>query len=237
MIQSLAGISDFFIPRFCLSCNTRLDTSQTLVCDNCKSTFIQTTDDFLKKECKRKFGSGNLISGFYTHLIFEKDSEIQTIIHSLKYGSKFLAGIMLGELIAENAKDKILGWQCDTIIPIPLHPLKKALRGYNQAYFISKGLAKGINIPVVANAVKRIKMTQTQTKLNFLERKNNMQNAFELRKNRSIKNKKIILVDDVITTGATVIECAKILKENGASKIFAVSLASPYNETTFDQEL
>ena len=236
MMQILTDILNFFIPRFCLCCGTRLNALHTLVCDNCKSTFKLATEDFLKREYKRKFSDDNLISGFYAHLIFEKDSELQTILHSLKYKGKFLVGRMLGELIAENAKDKILGWQCDTIIPIPLHPLKKALRGYNQAYFISKGLSKGINIPVAANAIKRIKMTETQTKLNFLERKNNMLNAFELRKGHNIQNKKIILVDDVVTTGATVIECAKILKRNGASKIFAVSLASPNNETTFDRE-
>jgi len=224
-MQFINNIFDFFIPRFCICCDSKLETSESFVCNSCMLKFNKVPDELLADEYSRKFKNSDLISGLYSHLVFIKDSEIQTIIHSLKYQQKFLIGKMLGKLAANGALDKINSWKCNAIIPIPLHKLKKTKRGYNQAYFISKGIADIIELPVVSNAIKRIKFTETQTKLNIKERENNVYNAFKIRNKNRIKNKNLILVDDVITTGATIKECAKILKENGAKNIFAISVA------------
>jgi len=237
-MKSLINISDFFIPRFCICCNSKLSSSELLVCNNCRANFKRVEDETLQNEYKRKFIDNHLISDFYSHLIFEKESEIQTLIHSLKYNGKFLVGQMLGTLIAKEARNKINSWHCDVIIPIPLHPLKKATRGYNQAYYIAKGISKTLGIPILANGIKRIKMTKTQTKLNAIQRKENMHGAFKIRRKKNIQNKNILLIDDVITTGATVKECAKSLIKNNASKVFALSvaIANPNLQPTFSQE-
>jgi ComF family protein len=154
--------------------------------------------------------------------VFENDKELQHIIHSLKYDKKFKVGIYLGELLADSLKQ--LDWRIDLIIPVPIHHLKKAERGYNQSDFIAKGLSKALNVPGSTKTVKRIRYTETQTDLNLNERAKNVEKAFKLNKPNAVKGKNILLVDDVITTGATILECAKILVNAGAKTVYACSV-------------
>lgn len=237
-MQLIKNIVDFFIPRFCISCDTKLEETELFICSSCISKLVRAPDKLLAEEYNRKFKNNVSIKDFHSHLVFKRDSEIQTIIHSLKYSQKFLVGKILGELVARNAIEKITSWECDGIIPIPLHKLKKTKRGYNQAYYISKGISDVLGIPVISREIKRVKFTQTQTKLNANERENNVNNAFRIGRNKHIQNKNLILVDDVITTGATIKECARILKENGAKNIYAISVALADHDkvTTSGQE-
>ena len=216
---------DFFLPRICPSCNNRLDTSERFICNNCIGSLKYTGSKRIESEFERKFKDEKLISGFLPLFVFEKDKELQQIIHSIKYNENFRLGIHLGKLIGEELKDHIEKWDADYFIPVPLHHLKKADRGYNQSYYLSKGISTITGIPVNRKTVKRKRYTVSQTSLNLSERKSNMENAFSIRKNSNISGKKIVLVDDVITTGATISECARILKDNGADKIYALSAA------------
>ena len=111
------------------------------------------------------------------------------------------------------------------IIPIPLHQLKKAERGYNQAYYIAKGVGSKLKVRVSDRAVKRIKYTESQTTMNLNEREENISGAFKVRNQKAVRGKSILLLDDVITTGATISECGKKLLEAGAAKISAASIA------------
>ncbi|MDZ7765344.1 MAG: hypothetical protein U5K00_13100 [Melioribacteraceae bacterium] len=112
--------------------------------------------------------------------------------------------MFLGKHLAEASKEILDAEAIDLIIPMPLHSLKKAERGYNQAYFIAKGFVKIIDKPITTKAVKRKKYTESQTKLTAEERKENMSNAFEVSNPKQIENKNILLIDDVVTSGATV---------------------------------
>ena len=116
-------------------------------------------------------------------------------------------------------------WNFDLIVPIPLHHLKKAERGYNQSFYIAKGVRKILNIKVSDRIVKRIKYTESQTTMNISEREENIYGAFKVKLKNSISGKNILLIDDVITTGATISECGKILLEAGANRIYAASIA------------
>jgi ComF family protein len=98
-------------------------------------------------------------------------------------------------------------------------------RGYNQSLVIAKGISKTCGIPVKKNIIKRKRYTNTQTNLSLHERKLNISEAFSVVKPKIVKHKRIVIVDDVITTGATISECAKVLVNEGASEIFAVSVA------------
>ena len=216
---------DFFLPRICPSCNQRLDPSERFICKECTGSLKYTGSKRIESEFERKFKDEKLISGFLPLFVFEKDKELQQIIHSIKYNENFRLGIHLGKLIGEELKDHIEKWDADYFIPVPLHHLKKADRGYNQSYYLSKGISTITGIPVNRKTVKRKRYTVSQTSLNLSERKSNMENAFSIRKNSNISGKKIVLVDDVITTGATISECARILKDNGADKIYALSAA------------
>lgn len=218
-------ILDFFLPRFCIACNSKLSPDIIYICESCFQSIAQPGQQRLKIEYEKKFSADNYITEFASAMIFEKDKPLQHVIHSLKYNENFRVGIYLGKKIGLLLSDRIKEWNADYIVPVPLHRLKKANRGYNQSYYVAKGIRTVHKIQIKSNLIKRARFTQTQTELHIDERKENVKNAFITRKENIIKGKKIILLDDVITTGATISECGRILKEKGASNVYAASVA------------
>jgi ComF family protein len=225
LLNNFISLFDFFLPRFCNVCNIKLTTNEKYICDSCFNELEYSTQKRIQNEFSRKFLTDKIISDFASVFVFQNDSAIQSIIHSLKYDKRFQVGNFLGEQIVNNLQDKISEWNANLIIPVPLHTLRKAERGFNQSELIAKAVGKLLGIPVDTKSLKRNRFTQTQTKLTLTERKENMSEAFTLKHNKQIKNKTIILIDDVITTGATISECGKVLLNNGANKIFALSVA------------
>jgi ComF family protein len=216
---------DFILPRFCCSCNSKLPPNQDTMCSNCFSNIQKSTKARLQREFDRKFSDKKIISEFYSPFVFEKDKELQHAIHGLKYDKKFSVGIFLGKILASEIKTNRVNWKFDLITPIPLHRLKKAERGYNQSFYIAKGVGKILRVKVSDRIVKRIKYTESQTTMNLNEREENISGAFRVQNKRMVSGKNILLLDDVITTGATISECGKILLEAGANKIYAASIA------------
>lgn len=216
---------DLILPRFCCSCKIKLTDKEDTICQSCFSKIQLASEDRLKREFERKFLYNNIISDFYSPFVFEKDKELQHAIHSLKYQNKFQVGIFLGKVLAQQIQSNRPNWKIDLIIPIPLHQLKKAERGYNQSYYIAKGMSKILNVPCSDRIVKRKKYTESQTTMTLTERQENISDAFKIRNKNAVKEKTILLIDDVITTGATISECGSILLESGAKKIFAASIA------------
>jgi len=221
----LTPFIDFFLPRFCPACKNKLSIGEEIVCGSCLSKIKRPDEQRLKHEFERKFSSDKIISGFTSLFVFEKDKELQHIIHGLKYDGKFQIGIFLGKLIANELGRQFDLWKIDFIIPVPLHHLKRAERGYNQSEFIAKGIRSVLRIPISTNSIKRERFTETQTSLNLVERKENLKDAFTIKRKNNLKGKTILLLDDVITTGATISECGKILLENGIANIYAASVA------------
>jgi len=219
------NLFDFILPRFCCSCKTKLSVNQNTMCVDCLSKIQRSNSSRLQREFERKFFNNKIISEFYSPFVFEKDKELQHAIHALKYDKKFPVGIFLGKVLAAEIKSSKTNWKFDLIIPIPLHQLKKAERGYNQAYYIAKGVGKIFKVKVSDRIVKRIKYTESQTTMNLNEREENISGAFKVKWNTQVRGKNILLLDDVITTGATISECGKILLEAGASKVYAASIA------------
>ncbi|MBU2491147.1 MAG: ComF family protein [Bacteroidetes bacterium] len=215
---------DFFLPRECISCSRKLTYEEESICEKCYSQIKYAGLSFLDSEFEKKFQKDSLIKDFLSLFIFEEESPVRSLLHGLKYQNRFRIGNFLGKILAANFEDKINNWNPDLIIPIPLHKLKKAERGYNQSYYIAKGLGKRIGIPVKTNVIIRNKFTSTQTKLNAENRKENIRNAFSVIKEKDIIGKNIILLDDVITTGATVSECSKTLKKFRTGNIYALSV-------------
>lgn len=166
-----------------------------------------------------------MISGFTSLFVFEKDKVLQSFIHSIKYNKRFLNAKFLGNLIGSELGEKIVGWKIDVILPVPLHHLKKAERGYNQSEFIVKGLSSKLKIPFTSRTLKRIRYTETQTAFNLTEREKNISNAFKVRNKNKITGKNILIVDDVITTGSTIRECGKALLASSAKSVYACSVA------------
>ena len=225
MIGLLNNFLDFFLPAFCTHCKTKLNPEEILICRECLHSIKNADKQRIESEYGRKFKPGGFVEDFTSAFIFEKDGALQSLIHALKYENKFRAGIFLGSQFAKERGYFLKENNIQFIVPVPLHRLKKAERGYNQAYYISKGIGRSLDLAVRPGILKRKKYTRTQTKMNLEERKENVRDAFILKKKKSVKNKNILIIDDVITTGATTNECAKILKEGGAGLVFAGSIA------------
>lgn len=223
--EYLNKIFDFFLPRVCTSCNNKLNSPEEIVCDYCFNRLKLTPESMIKTEYQNKFASKNFIKDFHPIFVFESGNEIQHIIHSLKYNKQFRIGIYLGKIIANQLYQKLVDWNIELIIPIPLHKLKKAERGYNQSEFIAKGISIKTKIPYSRKVIHRKKYTETQTHLSALERQLNVKDAFKVVNKKLIEGKNILLVDDVITTGSTISECAKVLLREGAKNIYAASVA------------
>ncbi len=220
-------IFDFISPRFCVSCNITLFTDDYFICKKCYSKISLLQAHEIKSEFDRKFKNSNIVDGYSSLFLFEEEGPLQDLIHNLKYNQKFKIGLFLGEKLGKDKKDIITNWNVDFIIPIPLFHLRKVERGYNQATYIAKGLSRACKIKSNETSVKRVKNTLSQTKLSNDERKENMLGAFKVSNPKKIKGKNIIIIDDVITTGTTVIELAKVLKKHGANKVFSLSVATP----------
>lgn len=141
----------------------------------------------------------------------------------MKYEGFEKLGVWLGQELGKTIRSA--GVQADGLIPIPLHRRKLRERGYNQAELVAHGVARTTGIPVRTDIVRRRRFTETQTKLGLEQRKKNVEDAFELISGADVDGNSCVLVDDVITTGATIISCAGALRAGGASKIIAASLA------------
>ncbi len=221
----LKPVFDFFLPRICEHCGKKLTASENIFCGECFSSLQPARTERISHEYNRKFANERIIDDFQSAFIFVEETPIQSAIHSLKYNGKFKVGIYLGETAGKLIAEPVKNWEADFLLPVPLFHAKKAERGYNQSFYIAKGFSKILKLPVNSRIIKRTRYTQTQTALNFEERKENMLNAFETKHRKKIKGSKIILVDDVITTGSTVRECGRVLKLHGAEKVFALSVA------------
>ncbi len=216
---------DFFLPRLCASCEKKLFLDEEIICPDCINSFHFAEKERLLYEFNRKFSGKQFITEYLSLFIFEKDKELQEVIHKLKYRNRFQVGSFLGKLIFIWYGEQIKEWKIDMIIPVPLHHLKKAERGYNQSAYIAKGLSKHSGIELKEKILKRKRFTESQTMKTLNEREVNIRGAFVVKKPGFIKSKNILLVDDVITTGATIKECGRCLINNGANRIYAASVA------------
>ncbi|MGD1045425.1 MAG: ComF family protein [Bacteroidota bacterium] len=217
---------DFLYPPVCIACNEPLPDGSHKVCADCWNAIPRVTQHLtLYQETRAKLLSEGGISDLVSCFVFEKEGPFQHIAHALKYKEYKSVGVDLGMRLGEALKE--CGLEVDILIPVPLHRIKHRERGYNQSEFIARGISSVIGKPVAPNAVRRIRHTQTQTKLNIEERRKNMEHAFELNPHSSdiLLEKKCLLVDDVITTGATTNSCAQAILSAGVTKIIAASAA------------
>ena len=217
------SLLDFVYPPLCVCCGELLDNGKEQVCPRCWDSLARVSCDLpLYNETRTKLLSAGVVDELISVYVFEKEGAFQKIVHSLKYSGSQSLGVELGRRLGARLREQ--GIRADALVPIPLHKRKLRERGYNQSELIARGCSAVSFIPLRTDFVFRGKFTQTQTTLSLLERKSNMDDAFECTSNRT-KGKTIILVDDIITTGATIESCARVLKNAGAGKIIAASVA------------
>jgi ComF family protein len=156
---------------------------------------------------------------------FSKSGRVQGLLHSLKYKNHADLGIALGNVYAERMMESRLQEMFDIIIPVPLHPTRKRKRGYNQSAMFAEGLSEKLEIPFSDELVQRKIKTETQTQKTKLHRWENVSEVFEVINVNSIKSKKVLLVDDVVTTGATLEACGNQLLAANCSALSIACIA------------
>lgn len=211
-----------------------MENPELLVCEPCWQSIEQPKD----RRCPRCFESleENQVCPCEYHWPYSFSrirsgwlfcEPLQNILHKLKYSGKSRLGFLLGERMARSIVDREYFSNIDLIVPIPLHHVRRRERGYNQSFYIAQGISSVINVPVAEKTVKRRKNTKSQTALTREERAKNISNIFLVSEKRReiISGKKLLLVDDVYTTGATVNECARVLKDAGAEEVKVLTAA------------
>ena len=226
------AIIDFVLPPHCITCRKYLSPQEKIVCDVCwdnlevlPSPFCPVCMNFMEQGdlfCKICVERKNLCAVRSLGIF---DPHYQKLIHGFKYQQKITLGQRLGKRLGEKLIEDRAASEFDYIIPVPLHSVRKRERGFNQSKILAQEISKVINIPVLKKVLKRTRNTKDQTKLSPEERKENVKGAFSLKSPETIEGKRIILVDDVMTTGATLGECATVLREAGAEKIMGAIVA------------
>ncbi|MDL5048575.1 ComF family protein [Oscillatoria amoena NRMC-F 0135] len=150
---------------------------------------------------------------------------MQELLHELKYNSQPEIGRMLGRVYGIDLVQSGVARGVDAIVPVPLHTWKMQRRGYNQSEEFAKGLGESMNIPVESNVIARVTNTETQTRKSRLKRWENVRDVFVIPNRSSIEGRHVLLVDDVITTGATIEACGHALFDAGCATVSAVSIA------------
>ncbi len=220
-------LKDFLFPPLCLACRDRLSSADRYLCAHCSQSLLRVGEsDVTMAVLKDRFACSDVISSFLPLFYFEEDGVLQHVIHALKYEEMTALGVMFGETIGAALLEHPDYADVDLIVPVPLHAQKERERGYNQSACICTGIARVMNLPLAEHIVRRPKNTRSQTKLSASARLENVKDAFEAdaASAGTIRDKKILLVDDVITTGATIQSCAQVLRSAGATEIVCASI-------------
>lgn len=203
------GLMHLFYPRLCEGCSKSLLQSEQVLCIGCGMYLSQTDYHHIPdNETALRFAGRIPFDHATSFAQFTDDSLLQHLLHGLKYRGKKEIGIYLGRQLGIVLQEVDWIKEIDLIVPVPLHPRKQATRGYNQSYIIAAGMSDVLYIPVATDTLVRTRHTESQTHKTRAERVNNMQDVFAVKGMESIANKHMLLIDDVLTTGATLEACA-----------------------------
>jgi ComF family protein len=221
----LKDFISLFFPDVCQACGNSLVDGESVFCTTCIYEFPYT--DFhldVENTLAKQFWGRIHIQSCVAFLYFSKGGNVQNIMHQLKYNKQPQVGIELGKMYGNILKNQEQYKEMDAIIPVPLHPDKFKKRGYNQSEQFAIGLSEVMDIPVINDVLIRVKSAESQIKQSRSKRFENIKLVFETRETQnSLTN--ILLVDDTITTGATLETCAIALQKIGVKEINIVGIA------------
>lgn len=220
------GFMAIIYPRLCLACDEPLVRGEDFVCSTCLYK-IKRTDHHLHLDnpIARLF-YGRIELAFATsHFAFDKGGSFQQLVHSLKYKGQKEIGDMLGRDLGNSLKRSPHLPQVDVVIPVPLHRKRQRVRGYNQSEYIAQGISSVLGVGVDIHTLKRHKYDGSQTRLSNEERWENVANNFKVNNTKRLQHKHILLVDDVLTTGATIESCYQALQSIEGVRVSVATLA------------
>ena len=216
-----------FYPRLCAGCDHPLVRGEEVLCLNCLADLPRTNDYLTRENPVFQMFTGRVnIDCAASFCRFDKGGRLQHLIHELKYKGNTAIGFKMGILFGYDLMQNSLYHDIDAIIPVPLHPKKEKKRGYNQSVEICKGLAESMKKPIIRGCLVREVHTSSQTLKGRFERWENVSGIFSVKNSASLTNKHLLLVDDVVTTGATLEACCEPLLKIPGVKVSIATLAS-----------
>lgn len=222
-----ADLRHLFYPHICNGCGSDILSEETLLCTRCFANLPFTQYANYPNNPIEKIFTGRMhIEAAHAEFYFSKESLIQHLIHQLKYQSNKEIGIYLGEIMGRSLQKSNRFNTVDALIPLPLYPDKERKRGYNQAAVICEGVSRVMNVPVYNTVLIRRRFTETQTKKHRAERWENVEGSFAVKHEEKIKGKHLLLVDDVITTGATLEASGSHLLKTAGVKLSIATVTS-----------
>jgi ComF family protein len=213
-------------PRICYGCGKDLLRNEDLICTDCYLAIPRTNFHLMPDNPVAKLFWGRCnITRAAAFSYYVKGSRIRKIIHNLKYKGIKEIGIEMGKIYAISLKSSGFFDDIDIIIPVPLHPSKQRKRGFNQSECITSGISEVSGVPVDSKSLRRISVSDTQTKRSRYERWLNVEGIFGISDPAAFAGKHVLLVDDVITTGSTIESCAAELLKIEGTKVSVIALA------------
>ncbi len=224
-MQLADDFMQFFFPDLCLACGQILNRQEKVLCTACFYHLPRT--DFHKdpeNPVSQLFWGRVKIEYAGSFFYFNKGSAYQPLIHKLKYHGRKDIGIEMGKAFGAELRKSVFA-QADLIIPVPLHPEKLKIRGYNQSEMIAIGLSRSLKLPVSTSYLMRSESTETQTRKSRFDRFRNVEGKFVVNEKELGGEKHIILADDVVTTGSTLEACAVALLAAKGTRVSILTLA------------
>lgn len=235
MLKPVEALISLFYPPICTICAADVGPSEYLCgdcnakaarivppfCETCSEPFPGAiTDEFTCANCgHRKLYFETAVAAYRSRGI------VRRVIHDFKYNRQIHLRHVVARWLADALDDvRLRGRRFDRLVPVPLHPARRRERGFNQADLLAELLSRRTSIPLQP-VLQRIRYTKTQTAFDRAERMENLRNAFRLRKNATVQGYRVLLIDDVLTTGSTLSECARVLKVAGAVSVHAATAA------------
>ena len=215
-----------FFPRQCAVCGAILQEGEEGICMKCNMDMPRTNYHLRKDNPVERMFWGKIPLEHATSCFFyHKGNDFRRILHQLKYGGRKDLGEVMGRFMAAELSATGFFSDVDVIVPVPLHPRKRKMRGYNQSECIARGVSAVTGIPMDTASVARMRHTETQTRKSSYERWENVDGIFCLRRADAFARKHVLIIDDVLTTGATTTACADALKEVEGVRISVLTLA------------
>lgn len=226
-MQIFQDFLSLIFPNACFVCNDALAKGEEYICTHCiyklpKTNYHKLTENPLQQ---RFYGIINL-KHVHSYLYFIKSGSVSQLLYKLKYENVPELGEVLGKWFGKDLQEVGMAEEYDLVLPVPLHKSKLRKRGYNQSDGIAKGLGSALEIPDNNKVLKRSYKNESQTKKGRIERWKNVENIFNVTEPDIIVGQRILLVDDVLTTGATLEACATALIKAGCKEVGIATLAA-----------
>jgi ComF family protein len=230
MISWLRDLIELIFPSICPACLKRGTQEEEMMCLHCCINLPQTEQHLIEEnEFTEKLKGRVELQWGAAKYYFSENSDLKNLIHALKYKNRYDVGYDIGLKYGEELAHGPYFYGIDYIVPVPLHSKKLKQRSYNQSEAFARGLAHGLDVPCRVDLIRRAKHTESQTHKSRFERVKNMQDAFIIKDDQDLKDKHILVVDDVITTGSTLEACAHALEQAGVRYISMSCIAMAYD--------